>query len=125
VIRLAEKKCECNCKMMLVGIAIACLIIGGLAGYWYASSNSNYYLAKGAQLGCVTACNDDDACIQEKCVGITPATIGNGDYLQKRPNSGCCRFGMMCCGSEQVQPSNGSQAINGTNSSNKTAQTPK
>ncbi|OIO27614.1 hypothetical protein COU39_01170 [Candidatus Micrarchaeota archaeon CG10_big_fil_rev_8_21_14_0_10_60_32] len=90
---MAGNKCECNCKMMLAGIAIAGLIIGGLAGYWYADSKSTEYFAKGAAVGCVSACQDD-ACVQS-CAENVKALGGSAEdnYLPKVGVG----FGRMCC----------------------------
>ncbi|VVB67255.1 Uncharacterised protein [Candidatus Norongarragalina meridionalis] len=86
--------------MMLAGAAIVGLLVGGFVGYWYANQNQQTYLAKGAALGCITACgNAGEACVTECFAAARDASSGS-DYLQKMktPYDLCVIWGEYCHG---------------------------
>ena len=100
---MAGNKCECNCKMMLVGVAIACLVIGGIAGYWYSGQSIRDYTIKAVTVGCVEGCasNADPGACTQACYD----SIKGGDYLPKQYSwdlTTCCAEGhATCCYSQQ------------------------
>ncbi|MFA4946500.1 MAG: hypothetical protein WC607_03115 [Candidatus Micrarchaeia archaeon] len=91
-------KCECNNKIWI--IAAVCLIVGGLAGYYFSEQNNTEYVLKGAEFGCASAANAESGFCE---------FVSGGDYLEKAtkssgdvcPPCGCYGSGAPageCCG---------------------------
>lgn len=85
-----------NNEVLLIGVA--CLVVGGLAGYYWSEQNKTDYVLKGAEFGCASAADSESGFCE---------FVSGGDYLEKAqqgadicPPCGCFGTGAKagaCC----------------------------
>jgi hypothetical protein len=62
-----------NNTVLIIGVA--CLIVGGVAGYYLSEQNQTDYVMKGAEFGCASAANAESGFCE---------FVSGGDYLAKK-----------------------------------------
>ena len=68
-----------NNEVMLIGVA--CLIVGGAAGYLLSEQNKTDYIMKGVEFGCNSAVNPDSQICEY-------AVVASEEFLQKKEQAG-------------------------------------